>query len=186
MRRASGLFELSRRDFCGLAGLAIAGCTIGCTDGSTSAVQTGGLNGDEPPDAHVPTDGAVTMHDAAGNPTDGTVMATCTGSPTDVGDPATFVTGSPKYFSAGNFFVARDSGGLYALTAKCTHEGATTVVQGGDFYCPRHGATFSFVGAPLSGPVSVALKHYAMCTMSNGHVGVETSMVVSQSTRLVA
>jgi nitrite reductase/ring-hydroxylating ferredoxin subunit len=190
MRRATGLYELSRRDFCGLAGLAIAGCTIGCTDGSTSAVQTGGLNGDEPPDAHAltdaGTDGGTVPHDGSGPPGDASVAATCTGSPTDVGAASTFVAGSPKYFSSGNFFIVRDSGGLYALTAKCTHEGATTVVDSGQFYCPRHGATFSFLGTALSGPVSVALKHYAMCTMANGHVGVETSMVVSQSQRLDA
>jgi nitrite reductase/ring-hydroxylating ferredoxin subunit len=118
---------------------------------------------------------------------DAGVAATCPSSGvTDVGAPATFLSNKPVYFSSGNFFVVRDSGGLYALTARCTHEGATTVVDTGVFYCPRHGAQFDFNGGVISGPVFVGLVHYAMCTLSNGHVGVVTSHTVSNSQRLVA
>ena len=125
---------------------------------------------------------------------DGSTDGACTGSPADVGLPSVFVTGKPIYFSTGNFFVVRDAGGLYALTAKCTHQGATTCVgtsnncstSGTEFYCPRHGATFSFIGAVLGGPVFLPLVHYSMCLISNGHVGVTVSTQVSQTTRLVA
>jgi nitrite reductase/ring-hydroxylating ferredoxin subunit len=83
-------------------------------------------------------------------------------------------------------FVARDAGGLYALTARCTHEGATCIVQSGDFYCPRHGAEFTFDGAVISGPVSHPLGHYGLCILSNGNLGLQTSTTVSATTRLVA
>ena len=82
--------------------------------------------------------------------------------------------------------VVRDANGLYALTARCPHQGFTTRVQGNDFVCPRHGSLFSFDGAVLTGPATAPLVHYAMCTLDNGHVGVLTSQTVSESQRLDA
>jgi nitrite reductase/ring-hydroxylating ferredoxin subunit len=196
VKRVAALSEVSRRDFCGLAALGIMGCAIGCTDGGTSAVQTGALGSDEPVDASHTTDGSttgehdagVTSHDASTTSQHdaATTGATCTGSPTDVGAPSAFVLNTPTYFSSGGFFVVRDSGGLYALTAKCTHQGATVEVKSGEFYCPRHGATFNFDGGAPTSPASSALKHFAMCTLANGHVGVETATTVTQATRLDA
>ena len=80
--------------------------------------------------------------------------------------------------------MVRDSGGLYALTAACTHSGATCQVSGTEFYCPRHGATFTFNGVVTQGPAFFPLNHYSMCDMSNGHVGVNTSQTVGSSVRL--
>jgi nitrite reductase/ring-hydroxylating ferredoxin subunit len=183
MRRAPGLIELSRRDFCAFAcGVALVGCS---DSDSSSIVQTGALGpgGDDdgnPIDApnQPPDDGSVTP--------DGSTAGACIGTATDCGAPSSFIAGTPKYFSAGKFFVVRDSGGIYALTSSCTHEGATTIVQGSDFYCPRHGAQFTFNGAVVSGPVITGLAHYSACLLPNGNVGVQTSMKVSSSTRLVA
>ncbi len=187
MRRARGLVEVSRRDFCALAGgLLLAGCT----DGGLGAIQTGPLGGGDdtqPSDAHVGgadgaamTDGGVTdgsMGDAAVGPV-------CTGAPTDVGAPTAFTLNTPVYFSAGRFFVVRDGGGVYALSAACTHEGVICGVSSMKFRCPRHGAQFTLNGAIVSGPVNKPLVHYAMCTMSNGHLGVTTSSIVPAATRL--
>ena len=181
MRRADGLYDLSRRQFVGVvagcAGLALAGCTDGDQRG---AIQTGGLNGPDGMDgSHLP--------DAGGPHADAAVSATCpaTGA-TDVGAPATFAANTPVHFTTGNFFVVRDTNGLYALTARCTHEGATCVTQSGNFYCPRHGATFTYNGGIISGPVVTGLVHYAMCTLAGGHIGVIASQTVSASQRLVA
>ncbi len=186
MRRAEGLAVLSRREVCS----ALASCVglalvASCTDGDLGAVQTGGLNGADGTETGI--DAGSQVHHDAGVTVDSGPMATCpsTGA-TDVGTPGTFASNSPVYFSTGKFFVVRDSGGLYALTARCTHEGATTVVDSGDFYCPRHGAQFTFNGAVISGPVITGLVHYAMCTLANGHVGVITSQTVSNSQRLMA
>lgn len=188
MRRAEGLVELSRRGFCG----GVAGCiglatVAGCVDGGSGVIQTGPLGGPEGagPDSgtHMPPpDGShMPPPDAPMN------VGTCPSSGvTDVGAPSSFTTNNPKYFSSGNFFVVRDSGGLYALTARCTHEGATCVVSQGEFYCPRHGAEFDFNGGVIAGPVFQPLVHYSMCTLSNGHVGVVKSQTVSASTRLNA
>ena len=183
MRRAPGLIELSRRDFCALAcGIAL----VGCSDSDSTIVQTGALGpgggGDDdanPIDApdQPPSDGSV--------PTDGAAANACVGTATDCGAPSSYVVGTPQYFSSGKFFVVRDSGGIYALTARCTHEGATMVVQSGDFYCPRHGAKFTLVGGIISGPVITGLVHYSACLLPNGNVGVQTATTVSSTTRLV-
>ena len=148
------LVTLSRRSFCG-------GC-VGMAALAACSSENAGT-----PDAAKP--------DASG--------ATCT-TGTDVGAASAFVANTPKYFSAGNFFVVRDAGGLYALSARCTHEGATTIVQGSDFYCPRHGAQFTFNGDVVSGPVVTGLVHYGMCMLPNGHVAVNTAMSVPKTQRL--
>ena len=190
MKRSADLNVLSRRDLFALAGCAGLAALAACTDGSNSGVQTGPLGGT--PDGHEPGDGPTAIdghssqHDAsvdAALPADAGIVATCTGSETDVGAPATFQTGVPIYFSSGKFFVVRDAGGLYAMTAACTHEGATCSVSGSSIRCPRHGALFKYDGTIISGPVSQPLSHYAMCTLANGHVGVIRT-AVSKSQRL--
>jgi nitrite reductase/ring-hydroxylating ferredoxin subunit len=164
MKRPDALVTISRRQFCG----GVAGCL-----GVAALASCGDSGGNSTPDAHTAIDAPA--------------MGTCSATGiTDVGVPSTFMAGKPVYFSTGRFFVVRDSGGLYALTARCTHQGVTTYVSGGHFYCPGHGATFDFNGNVLGGPTVTPLYHYAMCTLSNGHVGVNLSQTVSQSQRLNA
>jgi cytochrome b6-f complex iron-sulfur subunit len=155
MKRPEALLPISRRHFC----TGLAGCL-----GIAVVASCGG------------SDGAMTDAAAGGVcPTTGAL---------DVGTPSTFVLGTPVYFAAGFVFVVRDASGLYALTARCPHQGFTTRVQGNDFVCPRHGSLFSFDGAVLTGPAAAPLVHYAMCTLDNGHVGVLTSQTVADSVRL--
>src|SRR5215470_3683501 len=110
MRRATGLVDISRRDFCAFAGGCLGLAIASCTDGSTPIVQTGALgpggDDDNPPDAP-------SGHDAS-MPTDASAANMCVGAATDVGPASSFTTGTPKYFSTGKFFVVRDAGGLYA------------------------------------------------------------------------
>jgi Rieske Fe-S protein len=188
MRRADGLIvhsrpesqNVSRREFCAFACLGAA-FLAACTDNDAGAIQTGGLNGS---DGTMPPDGSSPPTD--GNGGDSGTGATCAGTNTDVGLASSFITNKPKYFSSGNFFVVRDANGLYALTARCTHQGVTVSDTGTKFHCNAHGADFTYNGAVIDGPTSTALKHYAMCTLAGGHVAVQTQTVVSASTRLVA
>ena len=164
MKRPEALVSISRRQFCG----SIAGCL-----GVAAIASCGGSSSSTP--------------DAAMQPIDGQTMGTCpTTGATDVGAASTFQTGKPVYFSSGNFFVVRDSGGLYALTARCTHQGVTVNGSSSGFSCPAHGATFDINGAVTSGPASTPLVHYAMCTTANGNVGVNKAMTVAASVRLMA
>jgi nitrite reductase/ring-hydroxylating ferredoxin subunit len=187
MKRVSGLVEVSRREFCVFAAMGLA--LNACVDGGNGGVQTGGLDGSgngQSPDAGsgsvVPGDGSVTV-----NP-DGGVAVTCSGTYTDVGAASTFTLNTPKYFSAIKMFVVKDSGGFYALTAKCTHQQVIISVPTGEtqFHCPAHGADFTFNGAVIDGPTNKALQHYAMCTLASGNLGVETTMTASATARLVA
>jgi Rieske Fe-S protein len=161
MKRPDVLVSLSRRELCGAvaacAGLAvIAGC--------------GGSDGGAPDAMTVTDDGAMGLCPSTGA--------------ADVGPASKFVAGVPTYFSAGNFWVVRDANGLYALTARCTHEGVTTVVRSGDFYCPRHGSLFTFNGAVVRGPATRPLSHFAMCMTASGNVGVQTTVTVDANARL--
>ncbi|MEO8845506.1 MAG: Rieske (2Fe-2S) protein [Kofleriaceae bacterium] len=184
MKRASGLIELSRREFCAFACLGLA--AAGCMDSGTGAVQTGGLDGTgtgQSPDAGsgsvAPGDGGVT------NP-DGGVAASCTGTFTDAGAASSYTLNTPKYLGAIGMFVVKDANGFYALTSRCTHQGVTIQVSGTKFHCNAHGADFTFDGAVIDGPTSKALQHYAMCTLASGNLGVETTMKVAATVRLVA
>jgi nitrite reductase/ring-hydroxylating ferredoxin subunit len=178
MRRADGLWVISRRGFCGGVASCLGLALVDCTDGNLSAIQTGGLGSSgERTDAGVDT----------GTPIDSGPGASCPASgTTDVGAPGAFVAGKPVYVASGNFFVVRDSGGLYALTARCTHEGVTVEDTGTELLCRRHRATFTYDGDVTNGPAFVPLVHYEMCTLSNGHVGVVVSHTVSKAQRLLA
>ena len=158
MKRPDALVTISRRQFCsGLAGCVGIAVTAGCA----SPPQA------QPIDAPFPNGGVC--------PTTGAL---------DVGAPSAFMLNTPVYFAMGFVFVVRDAGGLYALTARCPHQGYTTMVQGNYFVCPRHGSEFSFDGAVLTGPAFQPLVHYAMCTLPNGNVGVLMSQTVADSDRL--
>jgi Rieske Fe-S protein len=197
MKRAPGLIELSRRDFCAFACLGAAGATLAACFDSGKAVQTGGLdgtgdnNGDGTPDAPQSSGSGsnVGPHpDAGSGPTpDGGVAATCSGTYTDVGTPASYTANVPKYVSAIAMFVVKDSSGFYAMTSKCTHQGVTlNNYSGGSFHCNAHGADFDINGAVEDGPTSKALQHYSMCTLASGNLGVETTIKVAATVRLVA
>jgi nitrite reductase/ring-hydroxylating ferredoxin subunit len=167
---------LDRRGFCQLLGACVGGLVLGaCTDDG-SVVDVGPIG--DGVDAAVSTDGSVVNPDASSG-------GACTGSPTDVGAPTAFTTGTATLF--GMFFVMRDAGGLYAVSSQCTHRtGVTIGVSSGRFRCPRHGAIYNFDGSIVSGPVTRTLVHYAMCLLPNGHVGVSASQQVATSVRLVA
>ncbi len=164
MKRPEALVSISRRQFCG----SIAGCL-----GIATIAACGGNSTPAMPDAPV-------------QPIDGQTMGTCpvTGA-TDVGAATTFMTGKPVYFSNGNFFVVRDAMGLYALTARCTHQGVTVNAVSNGFLCPAHAASFDLNGAVTGGPANGPLVHFAMCTTANGHVGVDRSMTVAANVRLM-
>lgn len=157
MKRPAALTTLSRRHFCsGLAGCVGIAVVAACGSSSSDAIDAPASSG-----GVCPTTGAL-----------------------DVGDPASFAANTPVYFADGFLFVVRDANGLYALTARCPHQGFTTRVEGMYIVCPRHGSEFSFDGAVLTGPATAPLVHYAMCTLANGHVGVLTSQTVPDTQRL--
>ena len=200
MKRSPGLIELSRREFCAFACVGAAGAALAaCFEGGKGGIQTGGLDGTDPNGNGVidaPSSGSsggsgsnVAPHADGGMApgADAGIAATCSGTYTDVGAPSTYSVNTPKYVSAISMFVVKDASGFYAMTSKCTHQGVTlNNYSGGSFHCDAHGADFDLDGTAIDGPTSKALQHYSMCTLASGNLGVETTVKVAASVRLVA
>ncbi len=167
MKRNDGLYEISRRNFVALAGAGGVGLIVACSSSTGATV-----------------DAPLATQDA---PSSGA----CSTSGVDVGASTTYALNTPVIIATKHLVIVRDSGGLYAMSAACTHEGQALCVgsttacssSGADLYCTRHGAAFSFTGAVVKGPATSALPHYAMCTLANGNLGVLMSMIVPATTR---
>lgn len=86
-----------------------------------------------------------------------------------------------------NIVVARDAGGVYAMSAVCTHAGclledvSDTISAG--LYCPCHGSAFDGDGAVTRGPARAALQHYAVTIAADGTITVDGSQPVSADVR---
>jgi nitrite reductase/ring-hydroxylating ferredoxin subunit len=98
---------------------------------------------------------------------------------------AAFGNGTATFFSADRTFVCRDSGGLYALTAVCTHAGCTIGFSGAGsgFSCPCHGSRFDFVGNVTGGPAASPLRHFQLCVGPDGNLTFDPRAVVDRGVR---
>jgi cytochrome b6-f complex iron-sulfur subunit len=85
-------------------------------------------------------------------------------------------------------FIARDAGGLYALTATCTHQGCGLTAQGSgptaSLGCHCHGSTFDRNGAVTGGPAPTPLAHFAVEIDASGNVTVHGGTQVDAATRV--
>jgi len=84
--------------------------------------------------------------------------------------------------------IGRDSGGLYALTLTCSHQGCNIArrgsVNGTGIYCGCHGARFDANGRVLAGPAPDDLTHFAVQVDGQGNVTVDTEADVGESERV--
>jgi len=192
---------ITRRDLCrsaafGLIGLGLAACGAPIDSGSGGEGGQSGQGGDGGQGGAGSSGGdggsggsggGSGEADAGGG--DGGSSPACGAGVVSTGKmPSDFATGMATYFSAQKTFVARDDGGLFALTAVCTHQGATItfVASGKYFNCPRHGSHFSLVGAVTKGPATKPLRHDAMCLDEGGKVAFDVKTVVDAATRLAS
>jgi cytochrome b6-f complex iron-sulfur subunit len=111
----------------------------------------------------------------------------CTGQVYVTQAASKFQAGSPVYYGDINAFVVRDSKGLYAISAVCTHAGCTVNAGAvGGFDCPCHGSTFDENADVTGGPAQLPLPHFSLCLTSSGEVAVDPSTAVEPGTRLSA
>jgi nitrite reductase/ring-hydroxylating ferredoxin subunit len=105
--------------------------------------------------------------------------------PVNVGNVSALSVGTMLVES--NVVVARDAGGVYAMSAVCTHAGCLlsdsngTIANG--LYCPCHGSTFDGSGSVSAGPARTPLQHYAVTIAADGSMTADGSQRVSASTR---
>ena len=84
--------------------------------------------------------------------------------------------------------VARDAGGIYAMTLTCPHEGCDMSTDGtvsrSGIQCACHGSQFDLEGDVRRGPATTPLDHFSVAADSSGNLTVNGSLVVPASTRL--
>ena len=73
------------------------------------------------------------------------------------------------------------------MSSACTHVGAQVefVDATAGFKCPLHLSKFDFDGHVLTGPATVDLPHYSLCTTASGLLIVDVTKPVTSDTRLV-
>ncbi len=83
--------------------------------------------------------------------------------------------------------LGRDSGGLYAMTISCTHQGCDVEPSGSGasltVYCPCHGSQFDRNGGVLRGPANAPLVHFAVSVDGSGNITIHGGTQVDASTR---
>ncbi len=149
--------SLDRRALC--LGALAAGMTLACGGGSGGSATFA-------PAANTP--GALTTTD-----TRAALLAAPDGTVRD-------------YRNLGSFLLIKDGGGIYAMTAVCTHLGCTVgLPAGGRIVCPCHGSEYNLAGGNLVGPAPSPLVHFQVAEASpGGFLVVNTGTTVSASTRL--
>jgi len=72
------------------------------------------------------------------------------------------------YRKQGGFYLVADAGGIYALTAICTHNGCKVRLEDKGFSCPCHDSAYDLQGTVLQGPARFPLKHLEVAEQSPG------------------
>ncbi|BDU71941.1 QcrA and Rieske domain-containing protein [Mesoterricola silvestris] len=149
---------MQRRTFC--LGALAAAATLGCGGGG------GGMTAAPPPPP----------------PPSGALQTTDTRS----GLLAEPVPTTRDYRNLGNFLLIRDSGGIYAMTAICTHMGCTVgLPAGSQITCPCHGSVYDLGGGNLQGPAVSPLVHLEVTEATpGGLLVVNTLKTVAASVRI--
>src|SRR5262249_42497515 len=124
----------------------------------------------------------------------------CTMNPpgTKLGKPTDYATAGLHIVTNTGILIGRDSGGLYALTAICTHQHCDMsavdaqgpfgklATRGQDITCLCHGSEFSAAGTVVQGPAFTALKAYALALGCDGFLYANKAHTVANTVRLMA
>jgi Rieske Fe-S protein len=155
--------------------LRVLGAAAACLASSACVTETGG--------------GTTSGHGASGTGAGGGGGGgggSCAGG-TLVGDSSHFVNSGLYLIQGTSVMVGRDSGGVYALSSVCTHQGCDLNVDGqliiGGIRCLCHGSIFTLTGQVEVGPAFSPLPAFAI-TESCGQLFVNTSELVPSTQRL--
>ncbi len=83
--------------------------------------------------------------------------------------------------------LGRDAGGLYAMTATCTHNQCDLTNYGSfsasGITCSCHGSMFSPTGEAVHGPAIGPLKHFQVSIAADGTWTIDAAKVVDAAVR---
>jgi cytochrome b6-f complex iron-sulfur subunit len=110
-----------------------------------------------------------------------------TGGVIAAGNVSALPVGTLTLVSGSSVVIARDAGGVYALSTVCTHAGCDMAFNGtvssSGLFCGCHGSQFSPNGDPVAGPARSPLTHYAVTVTPAGALSVNTGQAVAEATR---
>lgn len=82
-------------------------------------------------------------------------------------------------------WIYADEGGLFAISAVCTHLGCLVSSDGEDgFFCPCHGSRFDAHGKVTGGPAPKPLMYLALSLSPDGQLVVDKQQTVAATERL--
>jgi Rieske Fe-S protein len=87
-----------------------------------------------------------------------------------------------------NVVVGLDAGGVYAMSAVCTHQGCLLADNAGaiaaGLFCPCHGSTFDGNGKVTGGPARQALQHYQVTIATDCSITIDGGKPVAADVRV--
>jgi len=101
-----------------------------------------------------------------------------------LGPPEDFPPGTARAYEGSNLFIFSDSGGIYAISAVCTHLGCiVSRTDGAGFECPCHGSRFDATGRPTAGPAPRGLEWLEIRQAPNGFLYADATATVAKGTK---
>jgi cytochrome b6-f complex iron-sulfur subunit len=97
--------------------------------------------------------------------------------PVDVGVVSDFPRDGiyDRWAAKRGFFVVRNAGRLYAVSATCTHKRYALVSDDGAMKCPKHGSIFNTSGKATKAPARKPLPRFSIRLDERGRVIVDRS-----------
>jgi len=98
------------------------------------------------------------------------------------GAPLDFTDGVVRFNKEKKAYVIGTSGGVYALSAVCTHLGCITRYKSDEkiIACPCHGSRFDLEGDVIHGPAPRPLPWLDVTEDASGNLVVDTGIVIAR------
>jgi Rieske Fe-S protein len=107
--------------------------------------------------------------------------------PVAAGNAQDIVVGALQIVPGSTAFIGRDTNGLYAMSAVCTHQGCLLGTLGATgaagIGCGCHGSRFDGNGAVTHGPAARPLQHYRVDVGTDGSITIQGGVLVDPTAR---